>query len=195
MNRLQYFVAQIGHREKKDVSVAMLLEHGDLPGNDWELLDQRSWRTGAMPIPIDEAARAHHAGSWTAWRSFQQSGQTRWAWIEIMPFTSNTDALSAVSSIPTWLMSNAGAKVAIVEERNPDESETGATHLWVLEQRTIGSDGPSATRYVADVVDNVLFIVAGTASGDGWDWSAVSALAERQAAKIRSALDDPVSRP
>lgn len=195
MNRLQYLVAQIGHRENKDVSLSMLLEHGDFSDNDWEQLDQRSWRTGAIPIPTDEAARAHKAGSWTAWRSFHQRGESRWAWVEVMPFTSNSDALSAVSSIPSWLMSNARAKVAIVEERNPNESETGASHLWVLEQRTIGPDGPSAARYVADVVDNVLLILAGTAPGDGWDWNDLSALAERQAAKIRSVLDDPGSRP
>jgi hypothetical protein len=188
MNRLRFGIAQIGTKREAGRSLAMLLGVVDLAGSGWEMLEELTWRTGAIGSPTEGARRAGRAGSVTAWRSFEQA-PSRWLWAEIIPYTSSGDAESAIPHLRPSFLPNPQTEVTVTAERTiGDQVVAGVTAPLVFEQTTAGSQGPSASRYVAGTVDRVVLIVACSGYADAWSWSDVVALAASQADKIRATL-------
>ena len=107
-----------------------------------------------------------------------------------IPLVSAEDARSMLPDLETLLLSNPRAKVAVTGARRiePQEASEVADYPFVYEQSTIGEHGPSAARYVAGTVDQVVFVVACAEFGKGWQWNEVASVAGSQAQKVRRVL-------
>jgi len=189
-SRLRFVAAQIGPKPGKKRSLTMLLDLSELPGDDWKMLDQRTWRTGiATPIP-DWTKRANEAGSVTAWRSFgQKTGPSQTIWTQVTPFVSADDAQSALTDTPKNMMRNLWAEVSPTSERViEDYSIPDVTSQWFYEQEALSSEGASTSRFVAATVAEWLFVVACAGLDGTWIWADVITLASTQARKIRKVL-------
>lgn len=190
MRNFQYLLAQIGPRAARRDSLAMLLEAAQLPGTGWTVLDERSWRTGFMSKPTEAARRARRARTFSAIRSFELGTESRWVWIEVMPFAAPADAEAVLPSLPALFVSNPRAKVTVTGERRlePDEIAEMADYPFVYEQATTGEHGPSAARYAAGTVEHVVFVVATSGYGEGWSWAEVASVAASQADRIKNVI-------
>lgn len=191
MNNFEYLLAQIGPKSARRESLSMLLESSQLPGAGWTVLDQRSWRTGFTSKTGEAARRARRARRFSAIRSFELAAQSRWVWVEVMPFATAVDAEAVLPSLPTLIVNNPRAKVTVTGERRlgPDEVAEMAQYPFVYEQATAGEHGPSASRYAAGTVGHVVFIVATSEYGEGWSWAEVASVAASLVARIRNVME------
>jgi hypothetical protein len=183
-SRLRWALAQVGRKPDGAQSQTLLLEAFDLPGPDWTVKDERTWRTG-VDATTDWQRRAKAAGCVTAWRSFEQIGRSRWLWIQATPLVDAADAVSALADLPARMLRNLGAKVRVVEEREvaPPAPLTTAT-AWAVEQRAEGRIGASVTLLLISAVGRNLVAVAGSGLGQPWTWDDIGQLAQRQATRL-----------
>ncbi|MEU3749667.1 MULTISPECIES: hypothetical protein [Streptomyces] len=175
---LARFAAGKGHQ----AVLSRLLTGEDLPGR-WKTVDERTWLTGRAGAPTPWADRARESGSVTAWRSFHD-GHDRWAWIQVVPLASESDAHRALHEAGDRLLTNPRAAVGVVDERDVEAKPfAGATAVWAREQRaeraTTG-EFAGLTLLLAGVVGTHL-VVLSLSGTPAWDWEAASALAGRQA--------------
>jgi hypothetical protein len=195
VNRLRWVWAQIElPGDGKRASLAMLLKPDELPGAGWKKLDQRAWRTGFFPNPSEAARRARDVESVSAIRSFEQAN-SRWVWIEVIPFVSAPDAESMLPTLPALFVSNPRAKVTVTTERrlDPHEAPDVASYPFVYEQSTVGQRGAGVSRYVAGTVGHIVFIVAFSALSADVSWADVAAVAAAQTSKISKAAESSSS--
>jgi hypothetical protein len=195
VNNLQYLIAQFGPTAARRLSQAMLLEPAELAGSGWVALDQKIWRTGTGNRTSDAGRRAHRAQTFTAMRSFRQATPSRWLWVEVVPYVSAQDALSVLPTLPARFVPNPKAEVTVVSEQfvEPSAAPEVAAFPFIYEQLTTGRHGPSAARYVAGHVEQVVFVVACSALDAAWPWSDVAAVAFSQESRIRRNLGTATS--
>jgi hypothetical protein len=180
-SRLRFVLAQLRVKRGAGAQLQQLLEADDLPGDGWRRRDQRSWRTGdvADPRPWQAAARA--AGSITVWRSF--SAGPRWLWVQWAPLLTPTDAALAMAHAaqPGAGLRNLRAEVQVSARRDldPPPGVAGAGLVTATEEETTGASSVLTLRCVAG--SSVVVICA---SGPGWSWPEVVAVAERQLARL-----------
>ena len=74
--RLQFALAQLGPKPNRERSLSTLLDVDELPGNGWEVLDERTWRAGSIGKSTPWGDRAREAKDIVAWRSFAE-GESR----------------------------------------------------------------------------------------------------------------------
>ena len=196
MNRFVFALAQFGPQSLKRTSLAMLLDDEDLPGDGWKVLGQGSWRTGFAARPSDAARRARHARTFTAIRNFHQSGASRWCWIEVIPFVSQSDAEAVLADLPSIFVRNPGIKGTITQERrvSPHDAPEAAAYPFVYEYAVISKYGESFPRMIGGVVDRILFLVSTSEYGAGlagWSWQEVVDVASLQSVKIERQLRSP----
>src|ERR1700722_2012661 len=110
MNSLQYLIAQIGSRENRKQSLSMLLGESDLDG-DWRKHATRSWRSGMFAKYTSADQRSRQAGLYVAMRWFVSDSLARGFLVEVLPFTSATDAESVVPTVRDRLKLFPGAKI------------------------------------------------------------------------------------
>ena len=157
--RAGFAAAQLGRKVGKREVLACLLAAEHLPGASWQVLDQRTWRTGVVGPATPWGDRARQAGSVTAWRSFRDNA-SRWAWIQITPWASATDADDALAEISGRGIKNVNAEVRLAGEFDPGiEPFHGAGSVWAREQPTQGPDGPGVVLMLAGTVGNWLAVV------------------------------------
>jgi hypothetical protein len=184
LRRTRFAVAQLGRKAGKRDVLARLLDCGDLPGGPWQIVDERTWRTGVTGPSTPWGERARQVGSLTAWRSFRDADDSRWAWIQVTPLASAEDAKDAMTSIGERSLINLKAEVRLVSESDvPIEPFTGASAVWAREQHTEGPDGPGVVLMLAAAVHEWLMVVCLSGS-PAWDWQSASELAAVQAARL-----------
>jgi hypothetical protein len=84
---------------------------------------------------------------------------------------------------------NERSEVKLQEERLiHDQKIPGVSISLVLEQITIGRNGPGIARYAAGNVERFVFVICCFGDGDCWSWNEVMGIASKQADKIRKAL-------
>ena len=145
-----------------------------------------------MSKPSAAARRARRARTFSAIRSFELAEQSRWVWVEVIPFGLPADAVAALPTLPTLFVRNPRAKVTLTGERQIEVGEIAemAEFPFVYEQATTGEHGPSAARYAAGTVGHVVFIVATSAyAADAWSWLEVASVAAAQATRVRNVLE------
>ncbi|KQX16902.1 hypothetical protein ASC82_01225 [Streptomyces sp. Root431] len=178
---LAQFAAGKGHKG----ALSRLLAGDDLPGT-WTVVDERTWLTGraGASTPWSEAARKN--GSVTAWRSYHD-GRDRWAWIQVVPLASESDAHRALRETGDRLLTNPRAGIGITDERDVEVKPfAGATTVWAREQRSRHAgtgDFTGLTLLLAGVVGKYL-VVLSLSGTPLWDWDSASVLAGRQAALL-----------
>ena len=184
LRRARFAVAQLGGKAGKRDVLASLLGCGDLPGGPWQIVDERTWRTGVTGPSTPWGERARQAGSLTAWRSFRDATASRWAWVQVAPLASAEDANDALTGIGERALINLRAEVRLVSESDmPIEPFTGASAVWAREQHTEGRDGPGVVLMLAGAVSERLLVLCLSGS-PAWDWQSASELAAVQAARL-----------
>jgi hypothetical protein len=140
-------------------------------------MDERTWRTGVVADPAPWQAAARAGGSVTAWRSFTDA--ERYLWIQCAPLASATDAAAALAaaSSPSAGLRNNQAQVGVISRRDVDPLPVvrGASQVTATEETTTGPGLVHTLRCTTG-----LHVVVLCASGPGWDWPAVAALADAQ---------------
>nr|WTB34488.1 hypothetical protein OG781_37795 [Streptomyces sp. NBC_00830] len=178
---LARFAAGKGHK----AVLSRLLTSHDLPG-PWTAVDERTWLTGRAGASTPWAERARRSGSVTAWRSFHD-GRDRWAWIQVVPLASESDAHRALREAGDRLLSNPRAAIRVVDERDVEVKPfAGAAAVWAREQRAqhvATGDFTGLTLLLAGVVGTHL-VVLSLSGTPTWDWDSASVLAGRQAALL-----------
>jgi hypothetical protein len=187
-SRLAYAFGQIGSRNKRNLTRSMLLDTSDLPGDDWRLLGELMWRTGAFGKPSEIWRQAQSVGSFTGVRSFEQLLVSRWLLIKVAPVASVQDAQNVVPLLVQLSMPNPESKVTVATEGPvADVAVVGLDEPWAYEQLTLGMpDGPSSSRYVAGNIGQVAILVACSGYRDSWAWDEVGAISTALAEKVRS---------
>jgi len=106
-----------------------------------------------------------------------------------MPFATEADAEMEVPNVRDGFVINERSELRLREERLIDDQKIpGVSNSLVLEQLTIGRNGPGIARYAAGNVDRIVFVISCFGDGDCWSWNEVMDVASKQAEKIREAL-------
>ncbi len=188
---LRFVLGQLGAKPGARESLARLLDAPDLDahaltGADsqrWRRLDQRTWRTGGVAHPQPWQAAARAAGSVTAWRSLQAGPRPQWLWLQWSPLASAAGAAEALTAAadPALALRNVHAEVESTELRvlQPAPVVAGADRVSATQEHTTGPDPVRTLRCTAG-----RHLVLLCASGGGWDWPAVAALAEEQLRRL-----------
>src|SRR5258708_24614603 len=116
LRRARFAVAQLGGKAGKRDVLASLLGCGDLPGGPWQIVDERTWRTGVTGPSTPWGERARQAGSLTAWRSFRDATASRWAWVQVAPLAAAEDANHALTGIGERALINLTAAIRLGSE-------------------------------------------------------------------------------
>jgi hypothetical protein len=164
--------------------LAALIEANDIPGGGWVRKAQRSWRTGTVGTPSEEATRAAAVGSITAWKAFEQRSESRWAWLEVIPFVSSQDAASALPHLMDKSIANPSVRI---EHESPVDDVALPPELAAraYEQQTDGPAGPGNVKYMFAQVGKYALIVNCSASvKNAWQWSEVATIGTLQRAKL-----------
>jgi hypothetical protein len=188
MRRVRFIAAQIGRKPGAGLALGRLLDSDDLPGDGWQQLDQRTWRTGQVENAAPWAQRARNAGSITAWRSFEAKQKQRWVWLQVTPFASTEDAATALHGLRDKMPANLRAQVQVVAEKEVTAPNVpGAAASYAVETHTAGPMGDGKTLLLAVVVGPALVAVYASGQAQPWDWPAVADIAARQAMRVVAA--------
>ena len=117
-SRIGWAASQVPKRRARNEFAALLVD-GDLAGDGWRVIDERSWRRG-LSGKEDWAVRARDAGLLTAWRSFEQGEGERWMWAQVTGLMSEVDAEGALAVLPDRFLRNARADVEVIDEHSPE---------------------------------------------------------------------------
>lgn len=164
-------------------ALARVVTVDDLPGSDWTVLDQRTWRTGISGSATEWGRRARAARSVTAYRSFQAAFR-QGCWVQVIPLASESDALSAIEEVGNRLLRNPQSRATILREQDVEiDPFPGAGRVWAHEMHTTGPLGDGVTKILAAAVSSYLIAVGAYGSPES-AWDAVITLARRQAAEL-----------
>ena len=180
-------IAQIGSRKMKRLSISLLIDVSELPGEGWNLSAERKWRTGAWGRPRNAITdRAHQASLFTAFRSFENKREKRWVWSAITPVTTEEDAalltpkLQDLVDLRTDRSSHLTSDIRMPSGVLPDRG-----NWWIRELVTDGNHGHGTMRCVGSNVRDVVWIVGCSELGQGWEWSEVAEVGMLQAGVIQ----------
>ena len=135
-------------------SLAMLVAPDCLPGPGWHVTRDRTWVTGELDPDSDKSRRAREAGVVTAWRSFEQAGTGRSAWVEVVPYATAEDAELSLDQSPRYFVGADGPDETLVAGvAVPGQELPGLPNLWVYEKSVAGPDGIRVSRYAAGTID------------------------------------------
>jgi hypothetical protein len=168
-------------------SLAMLVEAGQLPGPGWAVSRDRTWVTGELDPDSEKSRRARAAGLVTAWRSFEQAGTGRSAWVEVVPYATAEDAQLSRRQSPRYFVGADNPDERVVAGGEVDAPALpGVSELWAYEKSVSGPAGVRVSRYVAGTVDRILVIACCAGAEGAWSPDDVTALAELLADRVRA---------
>lgn len=187
-SRLRFVLSQLGRKPQGAETLRSLIEVFDLPGAGWEVVDQRTWRTGRQQPNEPWAKRAAASGSVTAWRSFRAAD--RWLWTQLVPLASASDSQTALRTLPAGSLKNRQATVVVESESEvPGIAVAGADVTWAYQQHTSGHRSAGTTLLLAWTTGPHL--VVSSASGQpAWNWDELTTLAARQRARLTAPSED-----
>jgi hypothetical protein len=187
--RIRFAIARLGTKAGKARSLNMLVGPSELPGEGWKVLDERTWRTGALGSASEWAKRARAAGSITAWRSFENSSDRRWLWLEVVPLASNSDSEAAVRDVPSRGMANAAAPSMQAQRDVANLAVPGVDNVWGVEQDVVTRQGePGQAKMLAGTHKATLLVVTASGLVAAWSWDDVSAIAALVSARIEAGI-------
>ena len=189
MNPAQYIRNQIGGRAKRQRSLEMLLSASDLSGRGWRTLGEGTRRMGLGNRLGDISRRCRESGEYMALRRYRQDDPPQGLFIQVGPYPSEVDAEQAISIAGTsdngmrWLGVSRLAERTVtgIDVPNVDDVRTWEYHTQRDELRGF-------QRFIQGRVDNVVFVVSGSASEPGWAWDDLVTIASAQARKIGAML-------
>jgi hypothetical protein len=166
-------------------SLALLAEAIHLPGPGWQVVRDRTWVTGELDPDSEKSGRARKAGVVTAWRSFEQDGTGRSAWVEVVPYATAADAELSLRQSPRYFVGTDQADEEVISGGEiEDRSVPGVTNAWIYEKSVRGPSGTRVSRYAAGTLGQVLFITSCSGGEDQWSLDDLVGLATLQADRV-----------
>jgi hypothetical protein len=187
VNILEVGISKFGRWSKRISSLNMLLAPGELLGQGWHVIDERTWRYGSYINRIEGeiSDRAEQAGGFIAWRSFSKSKTRTGLWEQVIPYASKQDAEDSIPQDLTRFKGNMRFKGTIVDERTVDGlTLPSVQHVRFFEQSVSLGERSSLTRCVTGNVDYIVFTVVVTESDETLGWDRVLTVANSLADKI-----------
>ena len=186
MNRQQYLLAQIGKKSQKQLSMSMLLDPNELPGGEWSLKGERSWRIGKVGQRDAASLRAKSSGAFTAIRSMEQPSTSKWVIVKVSPMVSPEDALLVPPDSDITLFTAPKSSAIMAGERYVDiPIDLGLSNAKAFELTASESNRVATYRIVTGTVDRVIASICCSGWGDGWTWQEIRAITAAQDQKIR----------
>jgi hypothetical protein len=191
LRRLRWVASQLGARGSGRLlePAQVLLRLGDLP-DGWRRIDERRWRTGRSGGAEPWAARARELGGVTAWRSFAAARGGRWLWAQATPMAGEADAADALDGIWDHSLRNLRARVEVVASRTGPTLHLPDSSVMTLEQQTRGRGTAGIARHLAWSCRGVVSVLAGSGSGNAWEWQDLEVLASIQTGRIRALIGE-----
>jgi hypothetical protein len=186
--KTNFALAQIGQKSNAEATLALLLTAVDIPGGNWKMMDERSWRAGTVGPHSAWSKRTRAAKNIVGWRSFEQQSAEKWMWVQVVPYVSVEDASSALAhaelgdGIP-----NSGAEVHLVKQTTIEEFELeGVDAARVLIQSTSGPRGDSEARIIYSAVNSFVAVEAYSGLAGAWNEIDMSLIATLQASRLKT---------
>ena len=189
MNPAQFLRSQIGRPAKRRRSLSMLLTATELPGSGWRTLGEVATRMGMHNTLGDISRRCRESGEYMALRRFRQDDPPRGLFLQVGPYPSQADAAQAISILGT---SDSGMRWEGVN-RLAERTGTGidvpnVPDVRTWEYHTQRDELRGYQRFVQGRVENVVFVVSGSASEPGWAWDDLVTIGSAQARRIGDVL-------
>jgi hypothetical protein len=194
MNRRQFLLAQFGKSGKKRLSVSMLVDVSELPGDGWELKVERSWRVGKDGHRDEASIRAKQRGLFVAMRTFEQHDVSRWIYVKVIPMASREDALLVAPETNLELLATrksdarVHSEIGVSLDIEVDMNEARATEYFVSD-----SNGAGVYRCVVGSVGHVVAVICCSGLGEGWTWQDIGLVINAQVLKIRNVKAGPAN--
>jgi hypothetical protein len=187
---IEMLVAGLGRKPGKETALSMLLEIHDLPGDDWQVVRERSWKTGVVGKSTARSIRAREIGSISVERKFRRSKSLSTIALAIYPYASISDAQSAAQDSRAALLAYRPMNAKVTSEASIENlSMPGIDNPWALEQH-IEEPARSGLRKLARGNVNRFVVGLGSfAPGQGWAWGDLVPLVVAQGEKLRRSLD------
>ena len=165
------------------------MDVGDLPGQGWTVVEERTWPTGQLDAASQKSRRARNAGGITVWRSLDQAETSRSFWTEVVPYASAADAELSLQQVPRFFVGEAGPDETIVSEQViTGQVVPGVTNTWLFEKAATGPVGDRVARFVAGIVEHILFIDSCSGQVESWTWADLIGLAAVHAERVGRSL-------
>ncbi len=190
-NPLGYGISKLGRWSRRIHALNALLTDGELPGNAWRFLDERTWRFSDFPKSKEGEIfdRAVKNGGFIVWRSFESKRSTGGVWVQINQFASVQDAEASIPNNSLGFKENSKFRGVPGEDRQVGGYKLPGIQLATFFERpSTNGHEESTTRFVCGNVQNVVFVVACTDSGVGVPWEDAISIAMKQARKIEEVL-------
>jgi hypothetical protein len=187
--RAKFAIAQLGKKPNAKASLALLLTVADLPGENWKVMDERSWRAGTVGPDTPWGQRTRAARNIVGWRSFEQQSAEKWMWIQVVPYVSDEDARSALAGATLGDgIPNSRAEVQLVNQVTIEDVEIdGVNAARVLVQSTSGPRGDSEARTIYSAVNSFVAVEAFSSFSGSWGEGEMSSIVTLQANRIKKA--------
>jgi hypothetical protein len=176
-----------GRAAEEARSLGLLVPADQLPGPGWRVSGERTWVTGELDPDSDKSRRARAAGLVTAWRSFEQAGTGRTAWVEVVPYATAEDAELSRRQSPHYFVGTDRPDEQVVAGSEVDGHQLpGVSELWVYEKSVAGPQGVRVSQYVAGTIDRVLLIASCAGPGAAWSLDDLMDLGAQLADRVRA---------
>jgi hypothetical protein len=195
MKRWQLATARIGRKSTKRRSQSMLLDREEIPGENWALWRQRSWRPGMFDY--SPSRHAFQAGTFVSMRTFveaeisartfEERAQVRRVMVQVIPTASVADAETMMPDLGRRLEGESDSRTLGFRTIHNQEV-AGVPNAWTFEKEYRAMKGTAITRYVAGHVGRVIFVVAGQGYVDPWTWAELTSLGVLQKEKVERTL-------
>ena len=191
--RLSHWVATFGGgKQARRRSFSLLLETRELPGDEWRMLGERSWRTG-VGFRTEAARRARQARTITVVRYFKCPARSRWLWVEVIPYANTGDAQTAVSHFESMLSPNPySVAKATIEHRVEGVDIPEISEPWLYEQAGSRKKLKASSLLIGGNIEQIAFVVCASGPDRAWAWEDVVPIATAQSLKLKRALPNNV---
>ena len=147
----------------------MLIDIGDLPGDDWLRKFERSRRVGIDGRRRPVGFLLRNRGLVVAIRTFEQQSTSRWVYVKLMSTTTSEQLQSALSHANVDVVTVTGSGAHINNQRPLDlDLDLGLTDVRAIEVTGTQFHETAIYRFVVGVVDQVIVTVGCSGYGDGW---------------------------
>ncbi len=194
MNYRQLLIAQFGKGSERRLSLSMLVDPGELPGDGWNIKGGTSWRIGKDGQHDAASLRARKRGSFAAMRTFEQQNSSRWVLVKVIPMASSEDALLALPNTNLNLVTKGKSNAVIGAEGSVSlDVDMGLSNAKAIEMSVSGSNETAKYRYVVGTVDRVISLICCVGLEEGWSWQEIQMVTAAQVRKIRDVIASPLN--
>jgi hypothetical protein len=186
---IEVLIAGLGRKPGKQIALGMLLDIRNLPGDEWQVVKERSWRTGVVGKSTDRSRRAREIRSISVERMFHRGVPLGTITLGIYPYASIADAQSAVRDSRVDLMGYRPMNAKVTSEATIEDLRmSGIDNPWALEQHIEERSGSGLRRLTRGNVDRFVVGLGSFAHGQGWAWEDLIPVVAAQGEKIRQFL-------